>query len=277
MSVSFKGPSPRAELNRLLILNALGKEINWITFSVLAIGGIVAGITWVLAIAISLLVYLVMAAITYLDEDEAKKVGERLRSRREQGRVTSESRIGPGALAPPVAARLQTILEQERRIREVIDEADLPYSEISVEVDRFVRAAEKTASRANLLNEYLTEEDRGKIEQRLDELRGLGELDTGKQALAEALTNQITAIDRMEKKLDSFHTEMERIAVELGNIRGQLLSASAATETVAQRELAAGVRGLREEVTAIAEGLSEVIEETEDPRSSPSPLNPDIR
>lgn len=277
MSLSLKGPSPRAELNRLLILNALGKELNWITFSVLAVGGIVAGLPWVLAVAISLLVYLVMAAITYLDEGEAKKVGERLRSRRKQGLVTSGSRIGPGALSPPVAARLQTILEQERRIREVIEEAELPYPEISDEVDRFVRAAEKTASRANLLHEYLTEEDRSKIEQRLSDLKSIGEMDSGKQALVEALTNQVTAIDRMEKKLDDFHTEMERIAVELGNIRGQLLSASAATETAAQRELAAGVRGLREEVTAIAEGLSDVIEETEDPRSSPTPLNPDIR
>ncbi len=58
---------------------------------------------------------------------------------------------------------------------------------------------------------------------------------------------------------------MERVSVELGNVHGQLLSVSATTEAAAQRELAAGVRGLREEVTAVAEGMSEAIDEAEGP------------
>jgi hypothetical protein len=53
---------------------------------------------------------------------------------------------------------------------------------------------------------------------------------------------------------------MERVGVELGNIRGQLLSVSAASETESQRELAAGVRDLREQIGAVAEGMTEVLE-----------------
>ena len=55
----------------------------------------------------------------------------------------------------------------------------------------------------------------------------------------------------------------ERIAVELGNVRGQLLSVSATTEAAAQRDLAAGVRALREQVGAVADGMSEVLSETD--------------
>lgn len=266
MAGELERPPTRAELNRLLIVNALGKELNWITFAVLAGASILIGLPLVLGAAIALVAYLALATVTYLDEDEARKVGDRLRGRRRQGLDAGTGRIDPGTLAPPIAARLQAALEQEERIRAAIDEAGLPFAEVSEEVDRFVRAAERTASRANLLYEYLADENRDQIERRLAELRGGGDPDPGKRALVEALTTQLAAMAKMEKKLDAFYTEMERIAVELGNVRGQLLAVSATTEAETQRELAAGVRGLREQVTAVAEGMSEAIDETEKAR-----------
>jgi outer membrane murein-binding lipoprotein Lpp len=67
---------------------------------------------------------------------------------------------------------------------------------------------------------------------------------------------------RAEKELDAFYTEMERIGVELGNIRGQLLSVSAASEGATQRQLASDVRDLREQMGAVADGMNEALAET---------------
>jgi hypothetical protein len=86
--------------------------------------------------------------------------------------------------------------------------------------------------------------------------------DESQRALADALAAQLEAMGLAATKLKGFYTEMERIAVELGNVRGQLLSVSATTEAAAQRDLAAGVRDLREQMGAVAAGMSEALEET---------------
>ena len=52
----------------------------------------------------------------------------------------------------------------------------------------------------------------------------------------------------MEKQLERFFGEMERILVELDTVRSQLVSVSASTESAQQKELAADVRALRERV-----------------------------
>ncbi len=135
---------------------------------------------------------------------EAKKVGDRLRASRERMLDTGEKRVDPAALAPPIAVRLQSVFEQERRIRKAIEKAGLPFEEVSREADVFVSAAERTASRANLLHEYLAVENREKTEQRLAELRSAPDPDPSKRALEEALTTKLAATEKMEKKTGRF-------------------------------------------------------------------------
>jgi hypothetical protein len=64
----------------------------------------------------------------------------------------------------------------------------------------------------------------------------------------------------MGKQLGRYYDEMERVLVELDTVRGSLVSASASTDTERQRTLAADVRGLREEVGSLSEGMSEAYE-----------------
>jgi GTP1/Obg family GTP-binding protein len=64
----------------------------------------------------------------------------------------------------------------------------------------------------------------------------------------------------MEKQLERFFSEMERILVELDTVRSQLVSVSASSESGAQTELAADVRALRERVGASAEGMAAAFE-----------------
>ena len=53
---------------------------------------------------------------------------------------------------------------------------------------------------------------------------------------------------------------MERIVVELDTVRGTLVSVSASTDAANQQRLAAEVRGLRDELGAVAAGMSEAYE-----------------
>jgi hypothetical protein len=65
----------------------------------------------------------------------------------------------------------------------------------------------------------------------------------------------------MEGQLRRFYTEMERMLVELETVRANLVSVSASTEAANQTRLAGDVRGLREELSAVAAGMSEAYEE----------------
>ena len=271
MAGGLDRPPTRAEMNRLLIVNAITKPFpNVIVGAGVAVAGIALGIPMI-GILVGVVAWLALSVTTYLDGDEAERVAGEQRARRRAALEKANPRVNPTSLSPPVAQHLNAVLEQERRIREAIERADLPFEEVSGEVDGFVRVAERTAQRAELLFEYLQDEDPDRVDRRLSEVRAQAEAgDESKRPLVEALTAQIEALRKAVRKLEDFYTEMERVAVELGNIRGQLLSVSAASETERQRELAAGVRDLREQVGAVAEGMSEVLE-TSGVHGSPGP------
>lgn len=259
MARDLQRPPTRAELNRLLIGNALTKTWpNVILPAGLAVAGLLIGLDIVVLLPVAILAWFALSAVTYFDADEAEEVAARDRERR-RGAVGGP-RTDPRSLAPPVASHLQQVLNQEAHIRGAIERAELPFSEVSEEVDTFVRAAERTASRAQLLYEYLAEQDPRQVEARMIQIRN--DPDPSKKALSDALFTQVQAMQRAERELESFYTEMERIAVELGNIRGQLLSVSAASEGATQRQLASDVRDLREQMGAVAEGMNEALAET---------------
>jgi hypothetical protein len=271
-------PPSRAELNRLLMVNAVTKPFpNVVLPAVVAVAGIVAGIP-LIGIVVALVAWFALSAITYLDGDEAEKVAGEQRARRRASIEKRSPRVNPATLAEPVAGHLNDVLAQEKRIREAIERADLPFEEVSGEVDGFVRVAETSAQRAELLYEYLADEDPNRVARRLAEVQQEAAAgDASKKPLVEALTAQVQGLQRAQRKLDDFYTEMERVAVELGNIRGQLLSVSAASESETQRDLAAGVRDLREQMGAVADGMSEVLEAAPgapSPSAAPGPASP---
>jgi len=260
MAADLDRPPTRSELNRLLIGNALTKTFpNVVVPVIVAAGGLLVGLG-IIAVAIALVTWVALSAITYFDGDEAERVSKERRDRRRRAFEKANPHVHPEQLAPPVGARLQAVIDQQGRIAAAIDRADLPFAEVSDEVDTFVRAAEKTASRAQLLYEYLADQNPQQVEQRLKQVKG--DPDPSKQALCEALEQQLKALQRAQQQLDRFYTEMERIDVELGNVRGELLTVSAASEAAGQERLAGEVRDLREQMGAVSAGMSEALEQT---------------
>ena len=251
-------PYSRSEYNRALIANALLDPFAVVLLAVMLVAGLLLGQLAILAAAGAVL-YLAAAGRAYFDEEVAGRVLERQRQRRREGLERGRRHVDPHALAPPIAGLLRGALQREQRIRDAVERAELPYAEVLDEVDRFVRAIEGTAARAQLLYEALAESPPDRAEARLAELRSTS--DPARTELMGALTGQLAVLRRMERQLQGFYDQMEKILVELDTVRGNLVSVSASTDAADQQQLAAEVRGLREEVGALAEGMSEAYEQ----------------
>jgi chromosome segregation ATPase len=248
-------PYSRGEFNRALITNALLSPFNVVLLALVLVAGLLLDV-FVFILPVALVVYGIAVARTYFDEDEANKVLERQRQKRRS--ALDAGRLDPGTLSGPIAGLLTEGRRREARIRDAINRAELPYEEVSREVDRFIRAMEDGGRRAQLLYEALAETPPSGVERRLDEVRG----DPSKAELTAALESQLAVLRRMERQLQRFYDEMERVLVELDTVRGNLVSVSASSEAANQERLAGDVRSLREEVGAVAAGMSEAYEGT---------------
>jgi hypothetical protein len=241
-------PYGRGEYGRALLVNAATEPFNAVILAGMLIAGFALGRIELLA-PIGVLVYLVAVARTFFDKEEQEKVLAAERGRRRE-RADGAPRLDAGMLAPPIAERVGAARERQARIAAAIERAELPYAEVSAEVDAFVRAMEGTGSRAQLLWEALDETPIADVRRRLQAAEH-------KPELREALTHQLEVLERMDAQLHRFYDEMDRMTVELDTIRGNLVSVSATTEADAQRRLAEDVRALREELGSVAAGIDE--------------------
>jgi hypothetical protein len=250
-------PYDRRDFAGALAANAATKPFNvGVLVAVMAAGVVVGG-----AVGVSLLVALVLYAIactrTFFDEQEADKVLARERRSRAAKR-SPPSELDLNRLAPSIRDHVLEARERERRIRDAIARAELPYEEVSDEVDGFVRAMEATAVRAQSLYEALSDTPPERVAARLREV----EHDPARAELAEALRQQLRVQKRMADQLNRFYDEMERMLIELDTVRGSLVSLSAAEGRTEQERLAGDVRGLRERMGAVADGMAEAYEST---------------
>lgn len=253
-------PYSRGDYAGALAANAAAKPFN-LALAVATIGAaMVAGAQFPIALAVGLLIYAIAATRTFFDEDEASAVLARERGERKQTLQSARARMDPATLAPEIRQHLLAARAREQRIRDAIERAELPYTEVSTEVDALVTLMEQSASRAQLLHEALAESPPNVVQQRLVQLEG-----SGKTELIDALRHQHAVQRKMQAQLERFYDEMERMVVELDTIRGSLVSVSASTDAGNQQRIAGDVRSLRDELDAIASGMSEAFGEAADP------------
>jgi hypothetical protein len=251
-------PYSRSEYNRALLRNALLDPFAVVLLAAIVIAGILLNLVLPL-LPVAVVAYAIAAGRTYFDEDEATKVLKREKGKRR--RSLDRVRLDTNTLAPPIRELVNGARQRESRIREAIERAQLPFDEVEGEVDAFLEVMEGSATRAQLLFETLAENPPDLVEQRMEaEQRAPGPGREYRTELVEALGHQLTVLRRMGKQLGRYYDEMERVLVELDTVRGSLVSASASTDTERQRTLAADVRGLREEVGSLSEGMNEAYE-----------------
>lgn len=256
MAAPAKQPYSRGEFAGALVANATAKPFNVALLIGTMGAGVLVGGSVAVALLAALVVYAIAVARTFLDSEEADAVLKRVRAERRAAIESGLKRLDPATLAPDVRRHLLAARAIEQRIREAIERAELPYAEVSTEVDSLVSLMELSASRAQLLFEALEDSPPSRVAARLRELEG-----SGKTELIEALQHQLTVQRKMQAQLESFYDQMERVAVELDSIRGSLLSVSASTDVANQQRLAGDVRALRDELGSLAEGMSEAFEE----------------
>src|SRR3954468_20209265 len=226
MPADVPAPYDRGRYNRALITNALLDPFNVVLLAVVLIAGLVLGI-FVYTLPVAAVLYVAGAARTYFDEDVANRVLERERGQRRRSVEAGRATRRPEDFAPQIARLIEAARARETRICDAIERAQLPYDEVADEIDRFLSAMESTAARAQLLWEALADTPPARVEARLAEVKRQGD----QPELVEALATQLATLRRMEKQLDRFFAEMERILVELDTVRSQLVSASASSES----------------------------------------------
>src|SRR3954469_17817452 len=273
MARELDRPPNRAEINRALLLNAATKPVNILVPAAIAVVGIVLGYWWI-AVLIAISAFIALCVVPYLDGDEAERVGDELRGKR-AGALPQAERLDPGKLAPPIAQQVRAALQEEQRIRQAIEQADLPLAEVSNEVDGLVRALETLAKRAQTLWDYLASQNPQAIQSRITQLESSGGAE-GKP-IVDALKQQLEALTSLDKQLQKFFASMEHIVASLGTMNAQVLRMSFASETDSEEQLAGQARELREQVTALADGMSEVYDKagpSDDAATAAAPSNP---
>jgi predicted Ser/Thr protein kinase len=246
-------PYTRGQYNRALILNALTAPFGVLVAAGVLVAGILLG-AFAFLLPVAIVLYVAAAVRTYLDRDVQEKVLERERGRRRQRLDRGAPERDLSEFSPRIADLMARALEKDARIRAAIDRAELPYQEVSDEVDRFLATMWQTAGRAELLCEGLRDTPPESVARRLETVRAAG--DPAKANLVDALSQQLAVQEKMEAQLLRFYDQMEQMLVELDTVRGHLITVSASTEADNQERLADDVRDLRVEMGAVAEGMA---------------------
>ena len=153
-------------------------------------------------------------------------------------------------LAPPIARHVDAAHRIQAGIAAAVQRAELPYTAVSQEVNSLVGELDRSALRAQLLYEALSETPVASVEQRLSKVAELEQPE-----LAMALREQLIAQRRMQAQLREFDGGLERMVIELDTVRSNLVSAAASGDAHNRERLAERVRALRDEVSAVSEGM----------------------
>ena len=244
----------RKTLQRRLAFNAATKPLPVVVASAVGIAALLLGALWLLAVAVGL--YVALMLTTFFDGDEAERVG---RDAYEHARRLRRARALPFSLAPEIAALIERARIEEQRIVEAIASGGLNVTELAREVDSLTAELERTASRAQLLWDYLEQQQPNEVRRQLDALRrqsdGGAATARARERAAAALEDRLRVTDTLAAELARFRAEMEHSIASLGVVHGQVVRMSVAEGTTARDDVTRDVRALRDRVTAVADEI----------------------
>lgn len=239
----------RRDLQRALVVNAATKPVTILVAAAVAVGALLLGTTWLLAVAV--LVYLALAALTFFDGDEAERVGDEVYGRARTSSGRGAKQLKTGDLAPPIRAQVERARREAATVRTTIEGSSFAFSEVTTEIDALVQAIEKIAGRAQRVWSYLAAQDVHALDRRLAEL----EASAASSGTFAALRDQRAALEELSGVLNRSLAQMEEVNAQLGGVNARLVRMAVAEEEAGEHALAGDVRGLREQVEASAAGL----------------------
>jgi Protein kinase domain len=242
------GPAPAAAQpshQRALIVQALRDPFSLVIAVAIMLAGLLLGDP-LFAVPFALALYAAGALRAYLDEDVRAAVAASV------GPAPAEA--VDGSVSDEIQRLLLSAGRIHTRIETAIARADLPYAEVSSEVERLLATIHAAAGRAQLLHDGLADAPPDAVAARLEAVRAQG--DPAKAGLVEALTSQLAVQRRMETQLQGFYEGMERTLIELDTVRGNLISVAAVPMADNQSLVAGEVREMRDDMGAVAEGIA---------------------
>ena len=237
----------RADLRRALVVNALTKPLNVLVPAILVVIGAALGAGWLAIVAV--VCWIALAGVTFFDEREAARVGERRRV--ERGPEPAPSAAG---LSPEIGERLQAAIAAQESIRAAVEASGLPLADVLVEVDSLVAAMEGHAARADRIHGFLAERPPHRIERRIAEEQS--------PAVKAALEAQLDALRRLERQQEDLLAEMDHVVATLDTVHAEVLAADGLDDLPGRRAVASQVVELRTNVQLVSAGLEEAFEET---------------
>jgi hypothetical protein len=261
------GLERRRSRERAVVANALTKPVNVLVPAGLLVAGFLLG--WLIALVpLAIVTYGLLVGFTLFDEREAKRALSRGRT----SALPQPRKFSTAGLPPQLAEPLGAAISEERKIEDAIDEADLPYDEVSTEVGVLIGELERVARKGSVIYAYLTDPEVEAARARLEALRQRAATDgpaaEAEQMAVEALEAQVRIQGELEDQFKRCCAELEHLAASLGVIRGEIVRMSVAEDASVQDDLADQVRDLRERVSSVAEGLSDAASQL-DPATSP--------
>jgi hypothetical protein len=255
----------RDTLRRQLLLNAARKPLAIGVGLAVFLAGLVMGTAWLFPVG--LVIYVALAASTFFDGNEAERVGRGVYAKaRPAG--TSVRELPPG-LSSELVELLERARAEERRILEAIESSELPFEEVSVEVDGLAKEMERIATRAQAVTTFLGAHDPTELRARLSGLRAGADGDDdsarrARQRAADAIQEQLRVGEALESELRRFRAEMEHLIASLGVVHGQLVRISVSFDPQLEEDVAREVRDLRTRVGTMADGLRAATDEVKD-------------
>jgi hypothetical protein len=241
----------RTDLRRALVLNALGKPLNVLVPTAVLIAGALVGVWWLAVVALGC--WLALAANTFLDDREARRVGARLRQQQLRRPVET------GELSPLIAGRVKAAKSAGVAIHAAISSSAFPLDDVGREVDALVGAIAADAARAQRMHSFLLSEERpAALEQRIAQ--------EPQEAVRAALEAKRVALARLKQRHDALMAEMDRAILTLQTMHAQILDTG--DRALEERRLVDQVSEVRGRVELVSAGLEEAYAETRVPRGA---------
>jgi hypothetical protein len=242
-------PVSRRDLRRALALNALIHPVPGLVAAGVLVAAVLLGAAWLALVAVAC--WLVLAAMTFFDEREAEKVGERARARRR----SASARADPAQFSLEIGARIKAANAARDAIAAAIASSRSPSSGVTAEVDALLAAMHADAVRAQRIHEFLAGESLPAVERRAER--------EPRAPVRGALEAKLAALTRLRRRLDDLLAGLDHVVATLQTVQAEILAADELEHAAAEdRALASRVSELRVQVEAMAAGVDEAYAET---------------
>jgi hypothetical protein len=241
-------PVSRSDLRRALVLNALIAPVNVLVPAAVLVAGAIFGATWLALVAVAC--WLVLAGVTFFDEREARRVGERVR----KARRDAPARADPAAVSLEIGARVKAANAARSAIHAAIDASRSPLAGVAGEVDALLAAMGDDAARAQRIHGFLAGESLPALGRRIEQ--------EARPHVRAALEAKREALTRLRGRLDDLLAEMDHVVATLQTVQAEILAADDLGHPARDGALAGQISDLRAKVEIMSAGLEESFAET---------------